>query len=319
VTPTGIHGPQYQPVAINDSGQIVGIPSQGAHPASSSFLASGGQISSLTCFGPIAISDSGLILGQRGGPTYDSLEGIVYNPATGSTQVLPSIPNGLQTWPRAINNSGDVVGSIQISRNGSLSTEYYSHPLLFKNGAVIDLGTLGGTSGDASAINNSGQIVGWAKTANNATVHAFSYNNCTILDLGTLPGDVASFARGINSAGQIVGDSSGTYADRGFLYGNGVMRNLNDLISPSSGWTITSAIAINALGQILAYGTGAGNGDEVLLSPSNLPAPTPPDYPSTAITPEPTSLALYVLAVAALAVKCQASQWRRRPRTAGGQ
>jgi probable HAF family extracellular repeat protein len=52
-----------------------------------------------------------------------------------------------------INASGQVVGSSQIT-----STE--SHAFLFANGVMQDLGTFGGTSSGAIAINNHGQIAG---------------------------------------------------------------------------------------------------------------------------------------------------------------
>ncbi len=305
-TPDGILGLRLQPAAINDRGQIVGTPAQGSPAGSTSFLETGGQITPLPGFWPIAISDSGLILGQKGGPIPDSLEGVVYNTATGATQVLPSPTHALQTWPTAINNAGEAVGNAFITTNGSILSATLSHPLLFKDGTLIDLGTLGGSSGNATAINDRGEIVGWADTANNASGHAFLYRNGKMIDLGTLPGDASSNASGINSAGQIVGSSSPQSGpSRGFLYAGGVMKDLNQLLVPGSGWTVTIPFAINNLGQILAYGIGPGNGDEVLLTPSNLPAPTPPDYPSTTITPEPTSLALYALGGIVVAVRCR--------------
>src|SRR6516165_8387490 len=66
-----------------------------------------------------------------------------------------------------------------------------------------DLGTLGGTSSLANAINNAtpAQVVGWADTAS-AEQHAFRWTqggtngvptNKQMQDLGTLPGDTSSF------------------------------------------------------------------------------------------------------------------------------
>jgi probable HAF family extracellular repeat protein len=77
---------------------------------------------------------------------------------------------------------------------------------------VIDLVTLGGTSSQASGVNNAGQIVGYANTLSNTTSHAALWNNSgsPALDLGTPPGGGYSVANAINDAGQIVGQSTDT-------------------------------------------------------------------------------------------------------------
>lgn len=69
------------------------------------------------------------------------------------------------------------------------------------------LGTLGGSSSRAEAINASGQVVGWANTASGA-MHAFSWQNGTMVDLNTVISDpswVVEVATGINNAGSVVG------------------------------------------------------------------------------------------------------------------
>lgn len=68
-----------------------------------------------------------------------------------------------------------------------------------------DLGTLGGTISQAFSINNSGQIVGSAYTAGDASSHATMWNGTTVLNL--TPGVSGNEARGINEAGQAVGQS----------------------------------------------------------------------------------------------------------------
>lgn len=81
---------------------------------------------------------------------------------------------------------------------------------------IVDLGTLIGPDGfaTATAVNARGQIVGRssavfiAPNGGGLTIHAALWDNNGIHDLGTLPGDLASRAFGINAPGQIVGLST---------------------------------------------------------------------------------------------------------------
>jgi probable HAF family extracellular repeat protein len=58
---------------------------------------------------------------------------------------------------------------------------------------MVDLGTLGGAEGHAHAVNEHGQVVGYAYTAGNAALHAFSWTpNDGMIDLGTAPARRAS-------------------------------------------------------------------------------------------------------------------------------
>ena len=114
---------------------------------------------------------------------------------------------------------------------------------------ITDLGTLGGTSSNATGINASGQVVGTSALAGDKVLHAFLYSAGRMTDLGTLGGTTSS-ARGINDSGQIVGNSSpsGDQPRHAFLYSGGVMTDLGTLAGGSS-----IANAINASGQIAGF------------------------------------------------------------------
>ena len=127
------------------------------------------------------------------------------------------------------------------------------HAFVFQNNRLLDIGTLDGDKNGVSvayAINSSGQAVGYSGMAGNSTQHAFLYQNGVMRDLGTLRGGY-SIARGINNAGDVVGESDGT----AFLYHNGVMIDLNTLVQPGTNlFRLEMAFGINDLGQIVGRG-----------------------------------------------------------------
>jgi uncharacterized membrane protein len=112
----------------------------------------------------------------------------------------------------------------------------------------------------------------------------------TITDLGTLPGDTLSAASNINLFGQVIGSSGNTLVGQGWdgKGGSGFdgelgsvavigrpfiwsarsgMQDLNTLISPDSGWVLSSVSGINILGQIVGSGSLNGEHHGFLLTP----------------------------------------------------
>lgn len=79
-------------------------------------------------------------------------------------------------------------------------------------------------------------------------------------DLGTLRGDVFSFAFGINERDQIVGQScDASFNCRAFIWQNGVMHDLNALV-PDSSLSLMLTESINKSGEItgIAYDPSTG-------------------------------------------------------------
>jgi probable HAF family extracellular repeat protein len=157
---------------------------------------------------------------------------------------------GSQSAANGINNLGQIVGSANLY--GSPLT---NHAFLYQGGVMTDLGTLGDyinvlgpvSSSAAYSINNSGQIVGWSYTSSGA-IHAFLYDEGTMTDLGTLPGDQQSKARWINDNGQIVGWTVPAGPQHAFLYDipSATMSDLGTL-----GGTASFAYGINKNGLIV--------------------------------------------------------------------
>jgi probable HAF family extracellular repeat protein len=121
-------------------------------------------------------------------------------------------------------------------------------PFLWENGKMIDLGTLGGTCGQAWAINNRGQVVGFSDLAGDLGDHAFLWDHTGgMQDLGTLGGDTGG-AAAINDAGDIVGGDSRSDGSGGsFLWRHGVMTDLGT-VGNSAG---SVALGINSRRQIV--------------------------------------------------------------------
>lgn len=161
-----------------------------------------------------------------------------------------------------VNDDWRVVGWTE-DANGIAQAFSWDYP----DGPVVPLGTLGGPSSEANAINEHGAIVGQADLPDGSH-HACSFEGGDLTDLGTL-GGASSSASAINDRGHVVGWSwTAAGAVHAFVVGpDGVMRDLNDMIPAQSGWTLQYAAAINERGQIAGWGRIGGETHGFLLTP----------------------------------------------------
>jgi hypothetical protein len=78
-------------------------------------------------------------------------------------------------------------------------------------------------------------------------------------DLGVLPGDICSSAWSVNSQGQIIGNSGQCgLGIRSFIWENGEIANLNDLVAPKSDVMLVESIMIADNGEIAVNGLPPG-------------------------------------------------------------
>ena len=113
-----------------------------------------------------------------------------------------------------INASGQVVGTSDISSG-------IHDAFLYRDGTMVDLGTLpGGSGSQANGINASGQVVGSADVSGSYYAHAFIYSNGTMVDLNSLVDPQSMLlvnATAINDSGQIVGSGYTNGCTHAFL------------------------------------------------------------------------------------------------------
>jgi probable HAF family extracellular repeat protein len=289
---TVLGGTESIAVAVNSRGQVVGFSNNDVPDALSivgfptqtrAFLWQNGVIRDLgTLGGPDAAASFVNDRGQVAGFSYTDSN---VNPSTGMPTIHPFLwENGKMTDLGTLggtvagplfgfttgyfNNHGELVGA------SNLAGDVTQHPFLWtESEGMKDLGTLGGTFGYANWINDAREVVGIANTVGDQFLHAFLWKDGVMTDLETVGSDPSSEAKSINSRGQVVGasfDLSTANVDlHGFLWEDGgPIVDLNTLVPPGSGVTVTNAFDINDRGEIAGNGFLA-NGDAraVLLIP----------------------------------------------------
>jgi probable HAF family extracellular repeat protein len=208
---------------------------------------------------------------------------------------------------------GQVAGGSTDYSLGELAFLWTPDPPISQTGAMVELGTAPNEleSNGALGINDFGQVVGielgagmgskgflWTPKTPNGPLGVMS-------DIGYLPGgDGSTIAYGINSLGQVVGDSTvgvipgqSSQQHHAFVWTphnangtTGEIVDLNDVLDPVSGagWVVEFAHDINDRGQIVGIGSYDANG-------APLPRPVTRAFLLTPIVPEPITLSLLTL------------------------
>ena len=246
-------------VAINDKGQVLGHWHR-AGGAQRGFIYERGSLRDIgvipgryTYFSDI--NNAGFITGY--GAIIDSFEGphaFLRTPAGGFTDI-GSLPfDNPITTGNALNKYNQITGA-----SGPLT--FPDQPLraiVWAKGVMRDLGGFGTEPNVGNAINDCGQITGYASRLNGLHDEtAFLYSNGRLVDLDQRPASAERFSggTGINNHAQVVGYSNHL---SGFIYRGRGMESLNTLIDPKLGWDIGYPVAINDAGQIAANATRGG-------------------------------------------------------------
>jgi probable HAF family extracellular repeat protein len=214
---------------INRDGQVVGFTSNGpVTPFLWTPTEAHGTVGTLSDLGglypfgtgnestlPYAINHFRQVVGW--GETPDGPRAFLFTPggtaglaSNPQMQELGLLPGDAFSFGTALNTVGQVVGNSQ--------NDTASHAFLWSpeephrtEGAMTDLGTLGGLSASAEGINDRGVVVGWSQVASGEH-HAFVWmpgsplgQKGAMIDIGTLAG-FGSMAQAINFSGVVVGN-----------------------------------------------------------------------------------------------------------------
>lgn len=223
------------------------------------------------CSGANGTNASGEIVGNSENGDIDPLTGLNQSRPVqwkdGQIADLGTL-GGYEGTATSINNRGQVTGTATnaiADRFACFGLGTQCRAFLWQDGAMRDLGTLGGPDALAVLINERGQIAGMANTSLSPSPNCgflplntdpFLWQNGKMTDLGTL-GGTCGFPLALNNRGQVVGASNlaGDLNTHAFFWPgtDGKMQDLGTL-----GGSFGTANAINEAGEVAGFATNAG-------------------------------------------------------------
>ena len=284
---------QSQPVWISDNGLIVGTSENGLLDETADFPQlrpvlwdSARNIHNLGTFGgntgwATTINNRGQVAGYATNTIPEDLDvasfmnGFVpagqevraFRWNGGSLQDLGTL-GGNDAAAQAINENGEVAGlsytGTEINDTTGLPTV---HPFIWRNGAMQDLGSLGGTLSIPASfafgpfgkfLNERGEVAGTSTLPGDETFHAFFWDKHHMIDLGTL-GVRNSEAFFMSDNGEVLGRAEVSltpYVRHGFLWEKGRLTDLG----AAAPCTRSSPLSMNSANQIVGD-TGACTDD----------------------------------------------------------
>lgn len=213
------HGFVWQRGQLTDLGALPGNNSSGVFEVNGSGAGAG-------------ISETGALDPLTG---YPAEHAVLFE--DGTVIDLGTLPGGTESQALAINDLGQVAGFADDGVPDSMSMLPFAtqtRSFIWQDGAMRDLGTLGGPDAAAATLNARGQVAGDSYTNDTPnpttgvpTTHPFLWTNGHMQDLGSL-GGTQSLTGWLNSRGEVVGMSNlaGDQAFHPFLWDG---RRLHDL------------------------------------------------------------------------------------------
>ncbi|HEV2298864.1 MAG TPA: hypothetical protein VGR72_10140 [Candidatus Acidoferrales bacterium] len=241
------------------------------------------------------IADNGFVAGQSLDNAFDPLTGFPAPLAVlwkdGKIVNLGTL-GGDQSGAGAVNSGGEVAGAAL-----NLTTDPFpfrppyfnyfffgngteSHAVLWRDGTMQDLGTLGGPDSAAFFVNENGQVAGSSDVDFNVnpatggpTVHPFLWENGKMVDLvagapSGMFGGTFGIAAWLNEKGQVLGtmNLTGDTTWHSFLWDKGVVADLGTLggINTTAQW-LNSAGHVSGKSDVTAICTACPPGNQKQL------------------------------------------------------
>jgi probable HAF family extracellular repeat protein len=264
---------------INLSGQIVGtretVLIQG-YIFQEGVITDFGTLPGGTFSEALAISEDGKVVGYWG----NQVTGM---PSKHAFIWHDGVMTDIDVLPRMNHTAEDVNEKGQLTGWMGVGTfpPHYGEAYIWSDGVTTPLGyPKGGTNSEGRALNDLGDVCGHYRIPNPGIGGAFRraclWTDGMPIDLGLLPGCHSSYATDLNDQRQVVGYAEGPAIIQAFLWQNGVMARLNDLVPADLGVNIRYGEVINNTGQIAANGIELDSGRQVALRLTPI-APPPGD------------------------------------------
>jgi len=253
----GLDNLNSQAFGVNDSGDIVAS-SYAANGAVTSYLYSGGTLTTLDSLPVQDISNPGLIA------EYRRINSAAYGP-----KPLGYPPGYIDlSVLSGMSESGHYgTGSVHNGTTSSIGLFVFDN-----QGNTVSASSLGAAigPGSATAVNNAGHVVGY-RPGNSSPERAFLYDGSFATTLGLLGTD--NYANAVNNFDDVVGyyfiPNQNPYA---FVWSGGAMFDLNSLVNAPTPQRLTKASDINDKGMIAVDGYDAVGGTAFVLTPVPEPA-----------------------------------------------
>lgn len=209
------------------------------------------------------ISDAGVVVGQAAIlPGFS--RGFVWDESGGAV-VAGTLPGFMGGANLAINSAGTIVGHSFFFGDPNIAT--LTTPDGRGGYASSSIGPEGFSFSIATAVSDSGVIAGFTNGGGlggpggewQAAIFVPGERGTELIPLGFMPGLTNTEANDVNDAGLVVGygfDGNGDgIAPRAFAWIDGVMTDLNDLLTPESDFVrLFQATGVNNLGDIVGFG-----------------------------------------------------------------
>lgn len=250
--------------AINDVGTVVGT-NEYSDDRRVAAVYSEGATTELQAGSAYDVDNAGTIVGE-----VNSVP--AYWPQGGPPLALPVLIEGRPAYVAAINEQGWMVGDA-VGPHWNRSDRLADHAVLWRDGQIIDLGSVADGNTVAVDVTDTGIVIGFTIVSPDSGTESegpdylpFTWQDDRIEPLPMPDGERSCYASAINELGWIVGNcGKGMSGQYGVMWVAGDVVELNTLLGP--GWQSLIATGVNDRGQIVGQAIQGGQVRGYVLTP----------------------------------------------------